>query len=368
MKKLNMRLANLPEDYKKIGVNPNHTEVWEDGLRTDGREGSYEWWYVDSKFDNGLTVVVVFYTKDHFDSKGPALPTADIDITYPDGSQRHETSIGEKGNVIDASTKKCDVRINKSYLIAEGKDRYHIHYEDQDIIFDAIINSIVPSFRAKTGHIYFGNHDENYFAWYVAQPAAKIEAELIIGNHTQQLNGSSYHDHNWGNVNMNNLMSHWYWGRATVGDYTVIACDIIAGKKYGYTRQPVFMLAKNGVIVADDPFQTAIERNDRTIQPVTKKFMDNHLTYTYKISNTETYVVEFIREKDIISVSLLTVLPKIKAFFAKLIGMNPTYCRVIGEVRITHEYNGEKNICSSQGLWEQMFFDNNVNGELHNYT
>ena len=55
-------------------------------------------------------------------------------------------------------------------------------------------------------------------------------------------------------------MNHWYWGRAHVGPYTVIACDIIAEKQYGYKRLPVFMLARDGEILSDDPNKTTIER------------------------------------------------------------------------------------------------------------
>ena len=31
--------------------------LYEDGMRTDGNNGEYEWWYFDSKLDDGSVVV-----------------------------------------------------------------------------------------------------------------------------------------------------------------------------------------------------------------------------------------------------------------------------------------------------------------------
>ena len=34
--------------YQKLGLTRNKVEIWEDGMRTDGSKGTYEWWYFDS--------------------------------------------------------------------------------------------------------------------------------------------------------------------------------------------------------------------------------------------------------------------------------------------------------------------------------
>jgi hypothetical protein len=41
----------------------NTPEKWEDGIRTSGEKGTYEWWYFDAHLDDGSTVVIVFFTK-----------------------------------------------------------------------------------------------------------------------------------------------------------------------------------------------------------------------------------------------------------------------------------------------------------------
>lgn len=38
------------DDYQKLGLSRSQVEPWEDGIRTTGGKGSYEWWYFDSTF------------------------------------------------------------------------------------------------------------------------------------------------------------------------------------------------------------------------------------------------------------------------------------------------------------------------------
>lgn len=40
------RLASLPMDYQKLCLK-KEVALWEDGHRTNGKFGEYEWWYFD---------------------------------------------------------------------------------------------------------------------------------------------------------------------------------------------------------------------------------------------------------------------------------------------------------------------------------
>lgn len=359
-----VRLVDDRSFYTTLQIDPDQPHPKEDGMRTDGREGSYEWWYTDAEFEDGTTVVLIFYTKNHFDVPGPAWPRVDIDITHPDGKKTLMHSQGPKGQVISARKDVCDVRIQSSSI--QYKDgQYVVHFEEGGVVYDAVMTSKLPMWRPNSGHWVYGNHDEHYFAWFVAQPSAVIEATLSIHGQKQKLKGTGYHDHNWGNIGMQKLMNHWYWGRAKVGDFDIIACDIIAEKKYNYQRLPVFFIAKDGKILTDDQSITRIHREDTIEHSFTKKFMDNHLIYHQPISASESYTVEFIRHRDIVSSSLLDTLGATQARIAKLLRANPTYTRVLGEVRLTHELNGQKTVYQAEGLWEQMFFGSNKQATIH---
>ncbi|MBN2880323.1 MAG: hypothetical protein JXN65_11925 [Clostridia bacterium] len=350
-------LALSDKLYNNLGIKKNNVETWEDGIRTTGKKGTYEWWYTDTEFEDGTTIVVVFYTKFGFDIQGPSRPTVSIDITYPNGTKLSKTASEEKNKLIDASKEKCDVKVKHSYLKYINGD-YELLYNEDGIEFKAKMTSRLPMWRPETGHMYFGKKNKDYFAWLPAQPSCTIKGELKIDGQVKNLSGIGYHDHNWGNIPMNKVMNHWYWCRANIGGYTIIASDIISEKKYGYKRTPIFMLGKDGRIFDLDLTKTVIMRDDTKEHEVTGKFIDNHLTFVQHYEGVE-YKIEFIREKDIVAVHMLDMLPKFKKAIAKLLGLNPTYLRILGTVRLTITKNGKEEILEHEGLWEQMFFGNN---------
>lgn len=345
--------------YEKFKIQKDKPAVWEDGMRTHGGKGTYEWWYVDAEFENGMTIVVVFYSKNHFDVKGPPCPTVTINITFADGRVvRHEIKEGYHKS-LKASKSLCDVSIGGANLKYDNGD-YKLTFKEADVTYEVVMRSTLPMWRPDTGHWYFGDEQKNYFAWFVAQPSSVVHGSLKVGEETFELEGKGYHDHNWGNVGMHKVMNHWYWGRASLGEYTLIACDIVSEKAYGYRRLPVIMIAENGRIIADDQSRTRIAREGTHEHPVTGKFMDDHLTFTQPSEDGGTYKIEYIREKDILSVSLLTTVSTTKRIIAKLLGGNPTYTRIVGKVRLTvTESDGKSITHEDEGLWEQMFFGKN---------
>lgn len=57
------RIMDQPEDYKKLGINPNKIEAWEDGRRDNDKAGHAEVWYLDCSFDDKSTLVLGFRPK-----------------------------------------------------------------------------------------------------------------------------------------------------------------------------------------------------------------------------------------------------------------------------------------------------------------
>lgn len=357
-------LATEDKFYEELGIKKGQPEAREDGMRTDGQEGSYEWWYVDAEFEDGTTIVTVFYTKYGFDVPGPAHPMVNIDITYADGTVVREVFSEEEGNILDASTEIADVQIGDSYLRDIG-GAYVIKFASGDIEYEAIMETTVPMWRPATGHTYFGDNQEYFFAWLVAQPASDIQGTLKVGDTVTELTGRGYHDHNWGNISMNEVMNHWYWGRAKVGEYDVITADIISEEAYGYTRLPVIMVAKDGEVIADNQENLIIERADTIQHPETEKFMDNHITFILADDDIE-YRIEYIREEDIVVASFLENLPTVQKVMANLLGANPTYVRTLGDVILTVTDGEDITKIEQEGLWEQMFFGNNKEAHIEN--
>lgn len=351
-------LARSPADYARLGILPGAPSAREDGMRTNGGAGSYEWWYTDIDLADGTTVVVVFFTKEGFDVTGPSHPTVTFDATYPDGTKLSRSVQLPRGTLITSATDRCDVSLGDSFLRATDAG-YELRFVDKDLQFDAVMKSTLPMWRPATGHWYFGEQAKDSFAWFVAQPASTVEGSFSVGGAAKDVSGTGYHDHNWGNIPMNTVLNHWYWGRARIGDYTVIACDLVAEKAYGSTRLPVLMIARDGKIITDDQQRTVVTRSDTHQHPVTGKFMDDTLTYDQPMDNGDRFVITFHRKEDILATSLLIQLPPAERFFARLVGMNPTYVRIRGDVTLVVTSDGTQTIYKNQGLWEQMFFGSN---------
>jgi hypothetical protein len=213
-------------------------------MRTDGSRGTYGWWYFDAHLDDGATLVVVFLTKEFTALKKPLSPVIRIDLTLPDGTSV-QTVVELDAGTFSAATETCDVRIGDN-VFAGDLHTYTIRARVEQVEVDITLAGQVPAWRPETGHWRFGEKGEHYFAWLPSVPQGRVEATYRVGGNGRTATGVGYHDHNWGNAPMLDLMHHWYWARGAAGPYSVIASYITAEKRYGYHALPVFMLARDG--------------------------------------------------------------------------------------------------------------------------
>ncbi len=103
-------LGSTPEDYQRIGIKPDQVLPWEDGARTDGGPGTFEWWYFDTNLDNGAKIVVEFFNKDFMDINTPLAPMIGLHLNLPDGTSYNKMA-EFKPEEFTASKDRCDVRI-----------------------------------------------------------------------------------------------------------------------------------------------------------------------------------------------------------------------------------------------------------------
>jgi hypothetical protein len=352
-------LAKWNTYYQRLGI-PNKPAIWEDGMRSTGGEGTYEWWYFDADYTDGTNVAVSFYTKNRFDVIGPENPTATIHITLPSGKTITKCISEGEEQKIRASRRQCHVQICESSIKYSEGD-YLIHFVADDIEYTCTMKSKLPMWRPATGHWYYGEKQEYYFAWLVPQPSADVSATLKVKGETFELKGSGYHDHSWGNVDVSKIMNHWYCLHANIGPYTILACDILTEKDYDYKRLPVLMLAKDGIILDNNDENTVVKDSNKEYHRKTKKFIDNNLTFIYEVDDDTNYEIEFTRKQDISTTSLLDVqgINPIKKIAARIRGINPTYMKCLTEVKLTINSGDTQEILEKEGLWKQIFFNSN---------
>lgn len=352
------RLCTRAEDYKKLGQKKGEVELWEDGHRTNGHFGEYEWWYFDSKLDDGSTLVIVFFTQPVTAAIGRYSPSMILSLTK-DGKLISDSK-GFDPSICSFSREKCDVRLGESYFCGDLHE-YKIHYETERIVADVTLTGSIESWRPETGRINFGEKD--YFAWLPSVPEGRVEATVTVDGKEMTFTGSGYHDHNWGNKGMFWLMHHWYWGRAQVGEYKAITSYITARAQYGYEHFPIFMLSKNGRIIGDRGEFVKYTQSEPAFDENTKKTYYKKLEYDYDdgehhylITYRADEIIEYFNAeegKDDAQVQAPAILLKL----VKLAKIAPSYIRMVGTVTV-EEFEGDMIVDTavSRGIWEQMHF------------
>ena len=351
------KLRSNTEDYKALGMTPE-IQPWEDGVRTTGVKGEYEWWYFDGKLDDGSSLVIVFFTAPMTAMQAGYHPSIQFTLTKPDGTRIADSAdwTGEYSFAKD----HCKAVMGPN--VFEGDlHTYHIHYDHGGILADVELVGNIPSWRPGTGHIYFG--DDKFFAWLPSVPEGNVAAGITVNGGTTQYTGSGYHDHNWGNTGMYFLMHHWYWGRAKIGDYQAITSYITGQKKYGYEHFMIFLLAKNGEIVGDQGQCAKFTQEEPAYNEVTHKHFHKKLTYEYDDGTSHyrvTYVQKELIEEFCMADSKSVSGARTNAVMRlgmRLIGLDPSYIRMTGTAKVERFEGGEvAEVVESPALWEMMYF------------
>jgi hydroxyneurosporene synthase CrtC len=355
------RMADQSGDYRRFGIAKDDIAGWEDGFRTrPGGSGTFEWWYFDAVLDDGSTLVINFMVKDFRTGRGinqPAAPIVTFELDRPDGSHVERTSPPHRDDYAFASD-RCDLRVGAN-TFAGDLNTYRIHVDIDGVVADVTLTGKVPSWRPETGHILFGDGTPRYFAWLPSVPQGSVEVTLTMDGVTQTLTGQGYHDHNWGDANMAQLMNHWYWARAQIDDYTVIASHITAEKRYGHAEVPIFMLAKGDKILADRGHLVRFSKADEQLDLVTGKPVANSVVYDYDATaeGGEVYRITFRRENTIVQDRMVETLKGPKRILAHLAGFDGAYLRFTGQVTVEHlSAAGTAQSVTAPGLWELMYF------------
>ncbi|MDY6793916.1 MAG: lipocalin-like domain-containing protein [Actinomycetota bacterium] len=251
----------------RLGLDPGKVEEWEDGYRTAKEPDAFEWWYFDAQFDDGSTAVIVYNTKPHTKPKAPLDPSVLL-IYRPAEGKRESYGVHVEPREFSSSTEGCDVRVGKSWVRGDLRG-YRLHAEAEDMALDLELARETPSWRPGAAISYFNSAKTRYFAWVVPIPYGTVRGTIDHGGERRDVKGTVYHDHNWGNAVLGGMLDHWYWGRAHVGDFSVIYVQMVTVKIFGLggVKLPVFFLAKGDKILTDDGLPLTLETSGEVEGP-----------------------------------------------------------------------------------------------------
>jgi hypothetical protein len=355
------KLAKVSDQFQKYQLKEtNVPEKWEDGIRTTGGKGTYEWWYFDTHLADGSTMVIVFYTKNFIKIDKALLPSLTINIDKADGTKINRAIEFDPAN-FSASKDSCNVQIGKNYFRGNLKT-YDIHFEDTTLNLDVHIDRTTESWRPKTGHMVFGPDEKRYFAWVVSVPQGIAQVNYTHQGITTTSKGSCYHDHNWGNVGMTELFNHWYWSRAEIGPYNVIASEMISEREFNNDNIVVFNVSKNGKTIADNGDFVKMFQTYGKLDPLLKKDVSNDLVFIYNNpTDSCRYEYYLTKQKELVNADLLmmAVGKGVKYHLAKcLTGFDGGYFRFggVAEIKVYKNDRMIENYTSNTAVWELMYF------------
>lgn len=338
---MNALIGTERRHYDRLELQPGVIADWEDGMRTAAADGTFEWWYFDTHLDDGSTVTVEFHTKPPYVSpKAPLTPFVLVTVTGADGHRRDWTFVGEPADFA-AAEDTCDVTIGANTFRRVGQE-YRIHVEIDDMTATFTLRGEVPPWRPETGHVFFGEQEQHYIAWLPVVPRGAVDAVLSIGGATERLAGTGYHDHNWGNIAPRKVLDHWYWGRARVGDYTVVTLMFVAHARYGKALLPAVMVARDDGIIASavGTERVAFAGTDVVAHAETGIPVANRLNYVVHEGDSS-FSITFDRERDVSTLDF---------------GAAGAYLRFIGDVTIDHQRGADVVAASGRTLWELLYF------------
>lgn len=347
--------GTTPEALAREGLTET-IQLWEDGQRVPTDPGFFEWWYFDAHFDDpasdaparGCTAVIVFTTKPLLERGGPLKPGLALTVTHPDGTKITRFPFLPAAQ-FSAARETCDVQIGESWCRGD-LHTYRLHAQADDLAADLTISGVAPAWRPGAGKAYFGDV-EHFFGWLPAIPFGQVEGSLTFGGQTYYVKGSGYHDHNWGNVGLGEVMDHWYWGRAHLGEYTLIFVEQTTAREYGYTRLPVFMLAKGEQILTGEGQPLSLQTTDFTRHPGGRAY-PREVDFHWQKGAQSVHLR--LRQAELIEgVSLLATFPAWQRPFLRLFA-NPYYLRFNARLELSIDLDGLHDNLSGPALYEIM--------------
>lgn len=347
-------MANSPADYERLGLSPTSIEVWEDGARTDDSAGTYEWWYFDAHLADGAKLVIAFMNKDIAEPQKPLSPLLRLELDLPD--ERHfEKVIDFPAAAWSAARDHADVRLGNNRFTGD-LHTYRIEATAEEISVDVTLTGEVPAWRPGSGYMLFGADRSLEFAWLPSVPQGAVTLAYTVEGEQHQTTGVGYHDHNWGNVGLMKVVHDWYWARGQAGPYSVIASYITSAKRYGFEPIPIFMLARDGVVIADDPARVTFEREGIYSDETTGKPVATTTRYVYQ-DGDDRYAVSFTRTRDLTLSRMIDNVKGVKHIAAQLAHFDGAYLRFAGDIEVSHHHGGELiETHKDEAIWELMYF------------
>ncbi len=183
----------------------------------------FEWWYFDAHFDNGYHLVVALHTALFNIISRPAVIAIHL---YGPGDWRKVEVAAFKPSEVSSAVGQCDVRLGPSRVWDAG-DHYGVYIEQGSIRASLEYHREVEGLQIGTGIMFEDPASKQSFHWIIPLPRAGVSGWLWVDNERMAVSGIGYHDHNWGNLDLCQVLRNWTWGRVVADGYTMVFGDLV---------------------------------------------------------------------------------------------------------------------------------------------
>ena len=363
------RVMDRPEDFKKLGINPDRLEAWEDGLRDTDEPGHCEIFYFDCSFDDGSTLVLGFRPKSMRMMMAKGFePNVAINYTAADGTEICDYRVSSVEDT-EMMKERCDLRFGvntltspepwKTYdfhvvpepdyeVVLEGK-RSVQHTTAMDLHFEA---KLAP-FRPGTGYIAFGPHDELYYN-FICITRLEVTGHLSIGGEDKQVTGSAYYNHQWSNCSPAAAFHHWVWGRQVLGRYSILVYDMVAAERFGFEQIPLFTIDDEDgtrILTVTSKDHMKSEILERYLQKETGKRYPRHIRYELEDGDTHA-TFDIVNTQEIRIIDLYSSAPAPQKAQFDAAHIQPTYTRYLADTKLELTRSGKTETIEGRMLYE----------------
>jgi len=219
---------------------------------------------------------------------------------------------------------------------------------------DLVFQSAAPPTRfGGAGMWYFDPSLTRFSAITDPMPYAKVSGNLTYDGNAHPVQGTGYHDRQWGTINWNQVYDRWYWSAGHYGNYTVDMFLLTTSSQFGNQPTGNFYLAKG-----DGPSEVLVET--KTMKGLTAHTSGSNITSP---GGTHTYpqVLTLQWKNGTDSATLTFTDPKIVAANSPVyntnatINGNPEYMRLSGNGTLNVQWKGTNETASAPAIWEVFY-------------
>lgn len=217
----------------------------------------YEWWYFDAAFSNDYHIVITYHYRNIF--LKPMIPSIQLFIYKPDGTkiERYDLVAPEQAT---ANPDYCDVKMGDSWVKDMG-GYYELYMKIKGVGAHLRFTNTSPPWKPGTGFNYKDEEAGMTAGWVVPIPEATVTGELFIKDETMKVEGTGYHDHNWGNYHCWQTFKAWYWGRIHHKKFAVDYAWVMPRKDGAPVLAPLMVARKNEIVLSTNMLK--VELQDR---------------------------------------------------------------------------------------------------------